>query len=282
MAGTEAWSGSEVKTTRQGGTGELRAQVSENGRSDAHVERFTKGIGIGSAPTYRYNEGIMAEHPTPSPEQAPLVALIHDRGGAITPRQLQHARRTWRASAQVAREALDALVTASLGTWQPDGQTFSLDSNIGALLELGRLEPTRGRPKREITGDAVTAEAVGNATGNGNLRGLGTIPSDWPELPSNASLQAELGWVQAHRLVVVEDRAAGGVHVHLERASEPAPSKAALGWLETSIRSYAKYIDVVARSLRDELDEQEGVKRERLRLDEIDALLAEMHEDERV
>ncbi len=56
-----------------------------------------------------------------------------------------------------------------------------------------------------------------------------------------------------------------------------APSWAALGWLETSIRAYAKYVDVVAKSLKDEQDEQENVKREKMRIGEIRDLLKEVN-----
>ncbi len=108
--------------------------------------------------------------------------------------------------------------------------------------------------------------------------GLYLVPSEWPSLPNNAALSSELGWVQAERLRVVEDRGNSTV-VHLERASIPAPSMAALGWLETSIRSYAKYIDIVAKSLSSAVDEQDAARRERLRIDDIQALLSEMHED---
>jgi DNA gyrase inhibitor GyrI len=76
-------------------------------------------------------------------------------------------------------------------------------------------------------------------------------------------------------LSIVEERGNTTI-VHLERASSPAPSKAALGWLETSIRSYAKYIDIVSRALAVVQDEQDSTRRERLRLDEIKALLDEM------
>ena len=50
---------------------------------------------------------------------------------------------------------------------------------------------------------------------------------------------------------------------------------AALGWLETSIRSYAKYVDVVARSLATVQHEQDQVKRERLAISEVRGLLEE-------
>jgi hypothetical protein len=111
------------------------------------------------------------------------------------------------------------------------------------------------------------------------VQGLGDIPESWGELPSNTSLQAELSWCQANRLRVVEERPSGATRVHLDRARSPAPSWAALGWLETSIRAYAKYVDVVARSLKDEVDEQENIRRERIRIEEMRELLAEMHQD---
>ncbi|MEZ6054475.1 MAG: hypothetical protein R3C02_24320 [Planctomycetaceae bacterium] len=107
------------------------------------------------------------------------------------------------------------------------------------------------------------------------VHGVGEIPSSWPDLPDNASLQSELNWGQANRLRVVEERSPGVTRVHLDRARSPAPSWAALSWLETSIRSYAKYVDVVARSLK---DEQEVVSRERMQIDEIQGLLKEIYD----
>ena len=97
------------------------------------------------------------------------------------------------------------------------------------------------------------------------------IPPGWPELPPNASLAAEIAWVQANRLDVVD-----GDKIRLDRAKEPAPSRSALGWLETSIRSYAKYVEVAAKATSAGLDEQDQAKRERMALDEVRALLAEM------
>ena len=114
---------------------------------------------------------------------------------------------------------------------------------------------------------------------HGRVHGLGDIPSDWGELPDNASLQAEIGWCQANRLRIVEEKSSGATVVHLDRARSPAPSMAALGWLETSIRSYAKYVDVVAKSLSVVQDEQAHVSRERMQIERIHELLREMHED---
>jgi hypothetical protein len=123
------------------------------------------------------------------------------------------------------------------------------------------------------TGDTGEEEATDT-----RVQGLSEIPVDWPPLPGNASFQAEMAWCQANRLSVVEERVGGLVVVHLDRARMPAPSWAALGWLETSIRAYSKYIDVVAKALKDEENEQEMVKRERMAIDEIRSLLVEMLE----
>ena len=130
-----------------------------------------------------------------------------------------------------------------------------------------------------IANVAATAGMREEVVTDTRIQGLSEIPSDWTPLADNASLQAEVGWCQANRLRVVEERASGVVVVHLDRARTPAPSWAALGWLETSIRAYSKYIDVVAKALKDEETEQTMVKRERLAIDEVRSLLSEMLED---
>ena len=115
---------------------------------------------------------------------------------------------------------------------------------------------------------------------NVRVQGLSDIPLAWPDLPDNASLNAEIAWCQANRLRIVEEKSSGSTVVHFDRARSPAPSWAALGWLETSIRTYSKYVDIVAKALKDQVDEQANIRRERMAIDEIRELLSEMHEDE--
>jgi hypothetical protein len=111
------------------------------------------------------------------------------------------------------------------------------------------------------------------------VTGLGMIPDHWPNLSANASLPAELRWVQANRLSVVVEKSHSRTIVHLDRAHEPAPSRSALSWLETSIRNYTKFTDIVARNLKNEEEQADNIKRERMAIAEIEALLSEMHED---
>lgn len=138
--------------------------------------------------------------------------------------------------------------------------------------ELDRLYPPLP-PEPDDPKSAVPALLPAD---DAQLRGLGDIPASWPPLPATATLQADLSWVQSERLYIVVNEPGGATVVHLAHAHEPAPSRAALGWLETSIRAYSKYVDVIARSLRDEEDEQEHVRRERMRIEEIRELLREM------
>jgi hypothetical protein len=110
------------------------------------------------------------------------------------------------------------------------------------------------------------------------VTGLSDVPSEWPTLPQNATLAAEISWVQANRLSVVRDLGDRAI-VDLSRAMSPAPSWAALGWLETSIRAYAKFVDVAAKASAHVEDERDMIRRERLAIDEIRGLLAEMLPD---
>ncbi len=153
------------------------------------------------------------------------------------------------------------------------------DTALADFRAKGMKRDEAGAAAWEATAEAYPPlpeeDAVVDA---GRVQGLQDIPSDWPEIPGNASLQAELRWCQSNRLRVVEEMPGGVIRVHLERAGCPAPSWGALSWLETAIRAYSKFTDVCAKYLKDEADEQAMVKRERLAIDEVRGLLAEMIE----
>ena len=115
--------------------------------------------------------------------------------------------------------------------------------------------------------------------GDSHVIGLGDLPESWPRLPPNAPLAMEIQWVQANRLQCVTELGERSV-VDLSRALTPAPSYAALGWLETSIRAYTKFVDVAAKATASLEDEREHVRREKMAIDDIRKLLAEMQSDE--
>ena len=107
------------------------------------------------------------------------------------------------------------------------------------------------------------------------VRGLGDIPASWPQLASNASLGVEVQWVLANRIRVIKETQ-DGIVVDLSKALTPAPSYATLGWLETSIRAFAKFVDVSTKASASGQDDAEKVKKERLAIAEIRELLAQM------
>ena len=159
--------------------------------------------------------------------------------------------------------------------------------------ELDRLYPplepvNNTEQNRKISGSQSNSQSKSTSSGggrdrhdDGQIRGLGEIPQAWPELPANASLASEVGWVQANRLRIVKEQSNGATVVQLGRALSHAPSWAALGWLETSIRSYAKYVDVAARATASDDGEASVVRRERMAIGEVDALLDEMRGGDR-
>ena len=103
--------------------------------------------------------------------------------------------------------------------------------------------------------------------------GLGEMPPNWPELPANAQLQVEISWVTANRL-----RVRSGNGVDLSRALSPAPSYSALSWLETSILFPAKFADISVKATASQDDEREHIRREKMAIEEIRGLLAEILE----
>jgi hypothetical protein len=105
------------------------------------------------------------------------------------------------------------------------------------------------------------------------VSGLGDLPESWGNLPANAQLQVEIAWVSANRL-----RVRSGNGVDLSRALSPAPSYSALSWLETSILFPSKFADISVKATAQQDDEREGIRREKLAIEEIRGLLAEMLE----
>ena len=105
------------------------------------------------------------------------------------------------------------------------------------------------------------------------VSGLGTMPESWGILPANASLQVEISWVSANRL-----RVRDGTGVDLSKALSPAPSYSALSWLETSILFPSKFADISVKATANQDDEREAIRREKLSIEEIRGLLAEMLE----
>ena len=120
----------------------------------------------------------------------------------------------------------------------------------------------------ESTTDMRAEEAIDT-----QVKGLSEIPAGWPQLPANASLQAEISWVSANRL-----RVRSGNGVDLSRALSPAPSYSALSWLETSILFPAKFADISVKATQNQEDETQHIRREKLAIEEIRGLLAEMLE----
>lgn len=130
-------------------------------------------------------------------------------------------------------------------------------------------------PVRDTNDGETSRPGTPAHEGESVVSGLGDVPPTWPDLPANAPLRDEVQWVLANRIRCVREQR-GSTVVDLSKALTPAPSYASLGWLETSIRAFAKFVDVSAKITSASQDDADKAKRERLAIDEIRALLTEM------
>ena len=133
--------------------------------------------------------------------------------------------------------------------------------------------PEDPEPENSPIGENLEVAPAPIASDQG-VPGLGTMPESWGTLPANASLQVEISWVSANRL-----RVRDGSGVDLSKALSPAPSYSALSWLETSILFPSKFADISVKATANQDDEREAVRREKLSIEEIRGLLAEMLEE---
>jgi hypothetical protein len=147
---------------------------------------------------------------------------------------------------------------------------------------LPKNEKANPKPKqRQEVGDHPGANSLAGdvapliSGGDFSVLGLSEIPANWGVLPSNAQLSAEVSWVQANRLRVVRD-VNDRVVVDLTKSLGPAPSWAALGWLETSIKTYSKFVDVAARATAGLDGEAADIRREVQSIEEVRKLLESM------
>ena len=135
------------------------------------------------------------------------------------------------------------------------------------VLDLPEPEP---EPEFSPIGEKVVDSPPKDDPG---VSGLGDLPESWGDLPANASLQVEISWVSANRL-----RVRDGSGVDLAKALSPAPSYSALSWLETSILFPSKFADISVKATANQDDEKEAVRREKMAIEDIRGLLAEMLE----
>lgn len=172
----------------------------------------------------------------------------------------------------------------------PDGETIA-QTDYNETTERGETEGSAGNEdqgREEGEGDRASKLTPPDEVSTqrnrsrrpdsdeASIRGLDKIPRSWPPLPPNAGLAQEIQWVQACRIDVVQELSDGVYRVRLERADRPAPSKAALGWLETSIRAYAKYCDIAAKAAATYQSDEERTRKERIAIDRIRQLLESM------
>lgn len=257
----------------QPAAGEQDGQAGTGGHGTAETAQIHTGQGTGNVNSAVESGPGVAESPHPRTRALSVTKRLQAEGRWFGQVELERDEMMRLAKDQgLTKPEAQAWVYAELDRLYPPLNVDGCSDKSASLADLSEClsssPPNTQSPKSQAMPSTYDE--------SGQIQGLGRVPPEWGELPANASLSAEVGWVQANRLAVVEEKPSGGTVVHLDRARSAAPSWAALGWLETSIRSYAKFVDVAAKASGGEDDEGAVMRRERRSLDEVGRLLEEM------
>lgn len=200
----------------------------------------------------------------------PELPPAHARPGETRKECWERLRIEARAAGMGKRDAYQYATREADRVWRPPAPEPEPAPVVEVEPPAPEPEPVQVDPPPAASDQAPTAAPAAPPPSSGGVQGLGEIPGDWPVLPPNASLAAEVAWVQGNRVLVVQDG-----RVDLSRALSPAPSYAALAWLETSVLYPSKFSDVTVKASTDTQDDQEDVRREKIALADVQALLAE-------
>lgn len=222
--------------------------------------------------------------PIVMPPEFPDLPLAHARPGETRKQTWERLRLEARAAGMGKKDAYQYATREVDRVWRPpelpppppEPEPEPPAAEVVVAADPPAADPVPGPelPAPPAAADQAAASSPPTSTtppaASGGVQGLGDIPTSWPTLPANASLAAEVAWVHANRIRVRQ-----GDGVDLSRAISPAPSYAALSWLETSILYPSKWADVTVKASQDQADAAEDVRRERHALVDLQALLAE-------
>ena len=104
------------------------------------------------------------------------------------------------------------------------------------------------------------------------------LPEAWGALPDSAPLDAEVEWVHQNRVLVVEDRPGKRPEFHWDRARTAAPSYGAVNLMEFAATNRKGFMDILQRVKPGMGGDEEDVRREKTKVEEIRRVLEELLE----
>jgi hypothetical protein len=196
---------------------------------------------------------------------------------ALTKRLQQEGR--WEEAEEFKNQVIKQCRAA--GMRRPEAQAHAWEELERNYPPLPSLEPAASSPESEPHEATDETSSTGSElrAARGRIVGLDQIPESWGELSASTALRKDLSWVQANRLQVVRESSSGGFVVNLGMASDPAPSRSALSWLETAIRFPSKFADVLTKKMADEdaVWEEEVEQEEQMQIEEIKKILGQFY-----
>jgi hypothetical protein len=193
-------------------------------------------------------------------------------------------------------------VRSIAGTFEREVQAF-VDKRF-AELKAGGMDQVEAMPEalgeamakywsrtRELLPRALSSATKRHATSMSTLAKVETaktsetadicsapLPTEWGEIPDSAPLDVEVKWVHQNVMLIVEERGGKQPVLHYDRAQTRCPSHGARNWLQFAITNRKGFMDLLHRVTQGSDGQEESVRRERTKIEEIRRILEELRE----
>ena len=107
------------------------------------------------------------------------------------------------------------------------------------------------------------------------------VPQSWGNLPESAPFDAEVEWVHQNMVLVIEERGTKGPKFHWDRAQSAAPSHGARNLMQFAATNRAGFMNMLQRVKPGAGGEEDIVRREKVKIGEIERILEELREAKR-
>lgn len=204
---------------------------------------------------------------------------------------LEEAERFRNASKRELERTGDVVSVARERAW---GEMIRLFLPRDEAIRLGVLQEVQPAVPDGAEGGSQGSNGVAESTGPGldedpdsipqlaaTDTSFGMLPGSWPALPEKAAWLDELEWAYQNGFFVISVKASGAVTYLWDRARSPAPSYGALVLMKLQAESRQKFMDLLGKAKTStDAGDTEGVKREKRRIEELEAMLVELNESD--
>jgi len=193
----------------------------------------------------------------------------------------QAARLRWRREGRARAVSKDRKRWAEGFFAEGDGMTKTKAEDKAFELALEKYPPLSPLPRQRAKQrtEPLVESPSGAAWGNWEHEiGGCDVPASWGDLPESAPFDAEVEWVHQNMVLVIEERGTKTPLFHWDRAQKAAPSHGARNLMQFAASNRAGFMNMLQRVKPGAGGEEDIVRREKVKIEEIERILEELRE----